>query len=453
MLEKQFLISSVREHRVVTVIVLLAGLLMTGCATDQMQQDSQARITDFDSSAMCRGCHGNIVDQHEESMHAKAFSNPVFQAQYFRELLPLVQGDADLGKEADRCIACHAPVAFMKNKGHITSPQQVDPKLSGVVCDLCHRIEGFKGIRPGGGNYISTPGERKFGPIRHSEKWHHVYNELQTKSEFCGICHNDVNHNGLEIKSTFAEWKNSVYAERKINCQDCHMNLLGFLSDGKAVFEAGQAAIMTLGPNYKRSKLHTHKFPGAHSKTQIEGALTIGLGLDRTEAAPGEEVALDVHVFNKKVGHSIPSGSAELRILWVELVADVDGKMIHIPVDSSSGEEMYDIAGRGVYDKEILGRDVPEGSRVYRSIFVDKDGKQTLSAYNAAKIVFDNRLKAEEQRSERYHFRVPEDAKGPVTFSARINYLRYPSAFAAALNIEKIEPVSLAGITQELKIK
>ncbi|MBI5076506.1 MAG: hypothetical protein HZB62_15250 [Nitrospirae bacterium] len=452
--EERERILALRKHDYLIVLSLVTiALLLGGCVSGQSQQSAPVQhvLTEFESSIMCRGCHGKIVEQHEESMHAKSFSNPVFQAQYFRELLPKLPKQQDLTKDADKCIACHDPIAFIKNKGHIESPQQTVQNLSGIVCDFCHRISAYKGEQPEGGNFIATPGESKYGPFKHASDRHHAYHELQTKSEFCGICHNDVNHEGVEIKSTFTEWKESAYARKKIHCQDCHMNLQGFLTDDKPVFDSGQAASMTLGHNYKRNKLYTHKFPGAHAKTQTAEALMLELSTDKSEASPGEEVALNVQIFNKKVGHSMPSGSADLRMLWVELVASVDGKMVAIP--ATPGNDVYDVAGRGILDKEIIAGDVPEGSRMYRSIYLDKHGKQTLSSYNAARITFDNRLKAEEIRKERYQFRIPKDATGTVIFMARINYLRYPSSFARSLGIEKTEPVELAAAKKEIRIR
>jgi len=444
-------VSASRRFNYLLLLFLMCVTLGGYAIGAQQESPEQSATTEFNSSTMCRGCHGKIVEQHEESMHAKSFSNPVFQAQYFRELIPQLPQHQDLRQDADKCIACHDPIAYIKNKGYITTPEQTIPNLSGIVCDFCHRISAYKGERPEGGNFIATPGESKFGPFKHASDRHHAYHELQTKSELCGICHNDVNHEGVEIKSTYTEWKESSYARRKIHCQDCHMNLQGFLTDNKPVFDSGQAASMTLGTNYKRTKLYTHKFPGAHAKTQTANALMLGLSVDKSEASPGEEVALNVHVFNKKVGHSMPSGSADLRMLWVELVANINGKIITIP--ASQGNDAYDVAGKGSFDKEIIFGDIPEGSRIYRSVYLDRNGKQTLSSYNAARIAFDNRLKAEELRKERYHFRIPKDASGTVTFKARINYLRYPSSFARSLNVEKAEPVELAAAKKEIRVR
>ncbi|MBI5633343.1 MAG: hypothetical protein HZA15_07700 [Nitrospirae bacterium] len=407
---------------------------------------------EYQASATCRICHEKIFGQHEGSMHARAFSNPVFQAQYFQELVPLIPGNEALGREAVRCIACHSPITSLKHKGVVTTIGQVDQSQSGVVCDFCHRVVAFRGERPEGGNFISTPGEKKFGPFRHASDWHHVYHELQTKSEICGICHNDVNHNGLEIKSTYSEWKESSYAKKKIECQDCHMSLDGFLTDNKPSYDSGEAAKRPFGKPYKRSKLYTHRFPGAHSQTQIEGSLTLTIALKQTSAVSGEEIDFSVEVFNKLAGHSMPSGSSDLRVLWLQLYATVDGRQISIPVVSEGSS--YGIAGRGGVAKDVLGMDVPEGSRVYRSVYLDADGKQTLSSYKAVKVIFDNRLKAEERRGEQYRFRVPNDLKsGQVNLTAKLFYLRYPSSFAAALNLEKARQVEMVTTTQDLAIR
>jgi len=177
-------------HFLLLLVPMCVTLLIGGCAASQSQQPAsvQQTVAEFESSTMCRGCHGKIVEQHEESMHAKSFSNPVFQAQYLRELIPQLPQHQDLKKDADKCIACHDPIAFIRNKGHITNPQQTIQNLSGIVCDFCHRISAYKGERPEGGNFIATPGESKFGPFKHASDRHHAYHELQTKSEFCGIC-------------------------------------------------------------------------------------------------------------------------------------------------------------------------------------------------------------------------------------------------------------------------
>ena len=48
------------------------------------------------ASVACQGCHGQIFNEHMASQHERSLSNPVFQAQYFGELLPQVAGNPAL---------------------------------------------------------------------------------------------------------------------------------------------------------------------------------------------------------------------------------------------------------------------------------------------------------------------------------------------------------------------
>jgi len=60
-------------------------------------------------------------------MHAKSINNPVFQAQYFKELLSEVNINPDLVKDSETCISCHAPIAFITSRKQIISKEEVDP--------------------------------------------------------------------------------------------------------------------------------------------------------------------------------------------------------------------------------------------------------------------------------------------------------------------------------------
>jgi len=411
--------------------------------------------TEYWPSSLCRSCHSHIFTQYSKSMHAKSFTNPVFQEQYFKELLPQIPKDSDLIREAKGCIACHSPIAYIKNKGYILSKDEVNPEISGVTCDICHTITGYKGEKPENGNYISKPGTQKYGPFPYIEmEWHHFYAEFQTKSEFCAVCHNAVNHHGLEIKSTYTEWKSSNYAKEGIQCQNCHMNIFGFLVSGKPVYESGRAALTT--PQYlpHRAKLYTHRFPGAHDKTQVIGALTLDIETDRPAASPGDKLIINVLVDNSRTGHKMPSGSADLRLLWLELKAYVGKDIIRsIPINASPDYEQdsaYNVTGKGAFDDQILRDDIPKGNRIYRAIFVDKTGKQTLSSYNATKIIFDNRLNAEEIRKETYHFNIPKDVTGKLFLYATLYYLPYPDTFAKKFALPESEALEIAFAKKEI---
>ena len=405
---------------------------------------------DYWPSSLCRECHGKIYEQYEQSWHAKAFDNPVFKAQYFKEVVPLAFKDSALLEEAKGCIGCHAPIAYLKTRGHVISDAQVNQEISGVTCDFCHTIRGYSGKSPGNYNYISIPGTTKLGPFKIKTNWHRKYSELHTQSEFCAVCHNAVNHHGIEIKATYTEWKESRYAEDGIQCQDCHMNMQGFLTAGMALYESGQAARMELVDVSYRSKIYTHRFPGAHSGAQVTGALTIIIEPEKLYASPGETITINIFIDNSRTGHKRPSGSADLRFLWLDVKAIAEEG--NISILAADGDE-NDVAGKRASDQDISENDIPRGSRIYRAIYVDKTGKQTLSSYDAEKIIFDNRLNAAEVRKETFHFTVPYETNGSVSLVAKLNYLPYPSSFSKRLEVPEPKNIEIASCSKKIIIE
>lgn len=405
------------------------------------------------TSSSCRKCHNKIYDQYLQSMHTKSFINPVFQAVYFRVLLPESIRSPELLDEMRACIACHSPVSYIKWNNFIISEEQVDQRMSGVTCDFCHTIKGYKGKEPGGGNYVSVPGYQKLGPFQFETNWHHEYSELHTQSEFCGICHSRVNRYGLEIIGTYSEWKGSKYATEGIQCQDCHMNVQGFLTEGKPIYESGEAARMILHSAQYRPKLYTHRFWGAHSKSQVIGALTLDIRVGQQTVSPGEDVIINVFVNNSKTGHKMPSGSAELRFLLLDINAHFGDKIIPVMDRLTVTTETYDVTGKSKSDSKILGENVTEGRRIYRAVCVDDKGEKTHFSYDSVEIIFDNRLNASEVRKETYRFRVPDDATGIFFLKVHLFYFAYPHSFAERLGLPEAEAVQIAYAEKEMILK
>jgi hypothetical protein len=411
----------------------------------------QGDAGNFEPSSQCSICHENIYAQFRESMHAKSFINPFFRAIFFQELLPRHKGDASLTGEVAGCIACHSPITYAQMRGEIISIKSDAADVPGVECDFCHRISGYKGETPGSANYIAKPGRQKLGPFAQTSDWHHVYSELQTRSEICGICHNRVNRHGLEIISTFTEWRESRYAKHGIQCQDCHMTKQGFLTAGKPVYESGKASqnVLTFSP--EREKLYTHRFPGAHSESQVKGALQLEIKIDKKVLVPGDEVEVQVIVDNSKTGHKMPTGSAEFRFLYLDFIAEIGDLIIPLPVESLS-EEMFDVSGMGKFDSAFLTDDFPKGKRLYRAVCLDPEGQQTFYSFDAERIVFDNRLLADEIRREIFLLQVPDGAEQDILLTAKLYYKRYPDSVAAGLGIAKAKPVELASAAQNIAV-
>jgi hypothetical protein len=437
-----------------TALALLAAALLALPATAAAQRGPRAPSpTGYWPSSTCAGCHPRTVQQHSESHHESSFRNPLFQAQYFEELLPRASRDPKLVDEARSCTACHAPVAWAYQRNYFSGQMPTDPSMSGVTCDLCHTISGIDGPTPRNGNFISRPSEKKLGPFPSDTNWHHVYSELQTKSELCATCHEAVNHNGVTVKGTYSEWKKSPAAAAGIQCQDCHMTRDGFLSeDGKPAHESGKAAEESAYIRAPvRDKLYTHRFPGAHSRAQVEGAIRIGFAHLPPQARPGDKVGISLVVDNHRAGHRMPTGSADLRLLWIEVTARAGANRWMVPA-TSKAKGGYGVAGDGDRDETLLGKDVPAGSRLYRAIFFDERNEQTLSSYEATRVVWDNRLEPGERRTEPFELELPKGVTGPIQLEARLVYLSYPSALARKMSVAAAEPVEVARATAELPV-
>jgi len=410
----------------------------------------------FWATESCRTCHASIVEEHLGSHHERSFANPTFQAQYFRELLPRLAAEPELAEEARSCTACHAPVVAARTGGHATSPADGDATGRGVTCDVCHVIVGFAGRAPGNGNFVLKPGELKYGPIAGRGDWHHAYSELHLRSELCATCHEATNRHGFAVKTTFSEWKEGPFAARGVQCQDCHMSLDGFLATGQSRFATGAAARATHLRPQEVAQLHTHRFPGAHSRSQVEGAVSLTFSAPQ-RAPAGKELPIRLAVDNGRTGHAMPSGSADLRLLWLEVSAEVDGKASPLAVAPrwapSYEAGRYEVAGSGRFDAEILGGDVPRGSRVYRAVFADAAGKATLASWDATAMLCDTRLRAGEIRTERYAFAVPAEATGPVVLRARLRYRSAPSAFTRRLGLPPAEVIDVAAVELRVPVK
>lgn len=181
--------------------------------------------------------------------------------------------------------------------------------------------------------------------------------------------------------------------------------------------------------------------------------MTLTIGTDRPSWSPGQEVVINVAVANSGAGHKLPTGSADLRQMWLAVDTQVGGRVIPITATPAAGSDAFDVAGRGKFDSEILGADIPKGSRVYRTVFLDARNQQTLQSYEATRIVFDNRLEPSETRKETYRFVVPATASGKIVLRAGVNYLSYPSSFAARLGLPPPKHVEIASTSRVVAIR
>ncbi|MFQ5496024.1 MAG: multiheme c-type cytochrome, partial [Phycisphaerae bacterium] len=140
------------------------------------------------SSTVCGECHQAIHAVWRQSMHAKAWSNGIFQAGYRRSI-------ESFGVEKARvCLSCHAPTVLHSKDYTIQDPITAE----GITCDFCHSVESVALSDPGDPIRLNV-GRTKYGPLRHAQSPAHeiVDTKLHMRSEFCGACHEYRNANGV----------------------------------------------------------------------------------------------------------------------------------------------------------------------------------------------------------------------------------------------------------------
>lgn len=114
----------------------------------------------------CSQCHVPHVNEWEDSTHARAFVDPVFQTSWEENRTP------------GYCLACHA-TGYNPNTG--------SPMFEGVTCESCHGV------------YNEGHPQTDMMPV-------------DAGAERCGVCH----------ITTYQEWQLSGHSQRGVKCASCH---------------------------------------------------------------------------------------------------------------------------------------------------------------------------------------------------------------------------------------
>ena len=447
------------------LIFLLLLAPLPGPFAGEGQEEKQAFMpkgehpySDLEPSDRCLSCHRKIYRQYQASAMASAQILPWDQAEYFKILLPHVRGNPDMKGLENACIRCHAPAAYLA--GDVPPPRkdEADPKADGVICDVCHTMTGVMGDRPYNGNYRVEPGMLKYGPREEVQSYHHesAFRPIQTSAEMCGTCHDETSFYGAWVKETYREWKESPYAAAGIQCMDCHEPAA-----------AGKASPM--GP--ERPDVAQHLFMGGNAPEWMNGAAVIRVFPQSDEVSTGRTLTFQVVVVNQRAGHPIPTGSTEERQVWLHVeVEDPEGKRHHVEASLAPGDseaKSYSVAtNRAAYQDlgEMMGiegfegipRDaLPEGDRLYRKVFLNPDGEETIAQWFAQRTdVFDNRLDPLKARTEIYEWNVPEKApEGELRIEATLNYRRLPQSVADLVEIGTVPVIEIGRARATVRVK
>ncbi len=388
-----------------SIVIGIMGFSLLLSLPGLMIDHVDIKSADYTGPEVCAGCHQEIYAQWNGSMHSNAHKDPVYQKLF------LIASRETNGTFDAFCTKCHSPIGYLSGETPSGDNYSVDGITEkGISCDFCHTVNASSGI--GNGAFISSPGKVKYGPLDDSNisTFHQTaYSELQTKAEFCGMCHN-VEHpiNGLVLENTYKEWKEGPYNETT-PCQHCHM------TPGVTKFKQNPGRAAAGAP--MRENIFTHYFVGGNAMLPGLSGEHEKLAKERLRSAArvdiediaiinNESVNMNIRVSNIGAGHKIPTGLAESREIWLEInVRDNSGNLVF----RSGGMDQ-----NGYIDPDAV---------IYHTVFGDSKGDPTEKVWLAEKILIDNRIPPKGYSLENYSFIIPQNTKGPLTIEVKLNYV------------------------------
>jgi tetratricopeptide (TPR) repeat protein len=277
-------------------------------------------------------------------------------------------------------------------------------------------------------------------PERHSKA---VMKDFYRTPEFCAACHkanlpatlNDYKF--IRAFTVYDEWQNSKFSKRNpltfysgefTTCQTCHMprapvSLPAGLNEYGAKngtfashrWPAGNTAVpFYYGFDEQLDKTIQFLKSGNYLNVDLFGIQKQGardmiapLGSVPFTLAPNDTVQAMVVIQNKNIGHSLIPEVRDLYEAWVEF-------------------EVKDGAGTEIYHSGFLKADGMLDERAHS--FTNRPVNQTGNfvdnhmVWTIHSVAYDNSIQAGRSGLVRYEFQVPENAKGPLTVTARVNY-------------------------------
>lgn len=406
----------------------------------------------FPTAKYCGHCHQQAHAEWRQSAHANSFRTPW----YTRNVNLLTE---EKGVEFTRhCEGCHNPTSLVS--GALTKGSSIDRKFDedGVTCSVCHSIQ--KVDTRGTGSYIlgqpavlvDENDKPIYGEVsdkqilthldRHSKA---VMKDFYRTSEYCSACHKAAlprqlnDYKWQRAIFLYDEWQQSSFSKQSplpfytkdsaSTCQTCHMS---------------RAELTLSDPGAKDGKFASHRWLGANTimskfygyDTQMEktvaflqnnvfnidlfgmekngASMTAPLGTEPVALAPGDIVTVSVVIQNKGIAHSHVPEQRDMYESWVEFEAkDAAG---HILSHSGGLEPNGDLDPR---------------AHSFTNRLINAKGTVNVlhQVWDNRVVAYNNTIASGRSQLVRYQFRIPADAKGPISVTARVNYRRFDQHF------------------------
>ena len=313
-------------------LAAMIALALGACHSSPPQTLSRDDLLDPQS---CQGCHADQFADWAGSMHAYSSKDPVFLAMNRRGQR---ETSGQLGKF---CVNCHAPMAVHENATTDgLNLDQLPQKLHGITCFFCHSVESVEGthddpLKLATDNVLRAAITDPFAQGRpHNAAYSPLLDRNRIESaQTCGACHDIVNGHGTSIERTFTEWKASAFGTvtgtiTGTTCGQCHM----------AQSTVDKPAALVPGAPMRRP--HSHTFPAVdlaltafpdtqRQHDQVQALLDTTLQTAVCVQHFGSQGQVSVIMDNVAAGHGFPSGSAQDRRAWVELIASQAGNVVY----------------------------------------------------------------------------------------------------------------------------
>jgi tetratricopeptide (TPR) repeat protein len=416
----------------------------------QVQGEGFLQPGAFPSAEYCGTCHQEAYSQWRQALHSNAFRTP-----FYRTSVNILIRDKTRGIAfARHCDSCHNPIGVLG--AALTEDSKVDRAKfdsDGLTCTTCHSVvsldstNGNASVKMGVPAVIvdekgeRIPGEVPFDmilrhPERHSKA---VMHDFLRTPEFCAACHKanlpaELNdYKFIRAFTAYDEWQQSKFSQRNpltfytadfTTCQGCHMkrnaNTLpdygaknGTIASHRWL--AGNTAVpFYYGFDEQLKKTIEFLRAGDYLNVDVFALKKVGndkliapLGKVSYSLAPNDVVEAYVVIQNKNIGHSLIPEVRDLYEAWVEFTAkDANGKEIYhsgfLKPDGILDPRAHSFTNRPVAD---------DGE------FVDNHKVWTIHS-----VAYDNSVQAGRSVLVRYQFRMPADASGAVTVTAKVNY-------------------------------
>ncbi|MEA3467651.1 MAG: cytochrome c family protein [Thermodesulfobacteriota bacterium] len=422
----------------VSLVFFSSITMASGMEVDKGQYPYAPSLIQWEKSAAeftepetCGECHPQQYEEWRGSMHSIAFQDPIYQGE-LKLAIEAVGHDV-----AKQCEGCHSAAAVVTGEVKGAGLKDLSPlAMAGVSCDVCHSIKGHTHWQtpthqPENGSMILSPGKEvngetiltKFGPFPAGddcgEDFHGcVESPLHLKTELCASCHQITHyekHTPLEM--TYTEWKNSTYAAKDINCQDCHMVELETFKRSADTFQKpvrdeyhhyfnGANFLMYSLTEMAAKKAGDEELASsAHQKYEMAvGRLQAAAELDITPVYRNGKLAeVKVRVNNRRAGHNLPTSLTNIRQMWLEVTAtDASGKVL-----MSSGK--VDSKGK-----------LPEETRRFNSDGMGDDMHFAIDPWEI--ISFSKHDTIPPKGYREVHYGLTSDSDDPVTLNVKLRF-------------------------------